>query len=92
MRAFSAPSFFLLSLLLFACIISDARKDPRDYWQSRMDGELMPKSITDLLPASDDPRKDSDRFVRNFETKPNVIIYHSHDHHHHDHSPSAVDG
>ncbi|KAL0334750.1 UNVERIFIED_CONTAM: hypothetical protein Sradi_4686900 [Sesamum radiatum] len=93
MRAFSAPApFFLLSLLLIACIITDARKDPRDYWQGRMDGEPMPKSITDLLPVSDDPTNYSDRFVRDFETKPNVIIYHSHQHHHHVHSPSAVDG
>lgn len=60
-----------------------------------MDEETMPKAITDLLhqnPTSD-PNTKTDHFVRNFDTKPNVIIYHSH---HHVHSekpkPSDIEG
>ncbi|KAI3446092.1 hypothetical protein Pfo_002757 [Paulownia fortunei] len=88
MREFSA--FFLLSLVSFACI-TDARKDPRDYWKSKMNGEPMPKAIADLYhqnPASDSTNLD--RFVRNFETKPNVIIYHSHHVHSEKSKPSTI--
>ncbi|KAL8540261.1 hypothetical protein ACS0TY_001739 [Phlomoides rotata] len=73
-RAFSF--IFLLSLLLLA-YVSDARKDPgTEYWKSVMDEESMPKAITDLLHQNPTDTK-TERFVRNFETKPNVIIYHS---------------
>ncbi|GFP95403.1 hypothetical protein PHJA_001684600 [Phtheirospermum japonicum] len=51
-----------------------------------MNGEALPKAIRDLFHdqtfASDSNMK-MDRFVRNFDTKPNLIIYHSHHHHVH---------
>lgn len=74
------PEFLIvLSFIFQLAHIAVARKDPRDYWKNTMNGEPMPKAITDLFqqtPASDSTN--SDHFVRNFETKPNVIIYHSH--------------
>ncbi|KAK6159450.1 hypothetical protein DH2020_006764 [Rehmannia glutinosa] len=72
---------------------TDARKDPRDdYWKISMNGQPMPKAITDLFDQNSDSMN-LDRFVRNFGTKPNVIIYHSHDHHVHseESKPSTVD-
>lgn len=48
-----------------------------------MDEESMPKAITDLLRD----QSPTERFVRNFETKPNVIIYHSN----HVHSQSNIE-
>ncbi|KAI3448047.1 hypothetical protein Pfo_004712 [Paulownia fortunei] len=91
MRTFSA--FFLLSLALFA-YVTDARKDPGDYWKSMMNAETMPKAITDLFHqnSASDSNMETDRFVRNFDTKPNVIIYHSHHVHSEKPKPSAMDG
>lgn len=85
--------FFLVQLFQFA-YVADARNGPGDYWKSVMNGETMPKAITDLVhqnPASDSDKK-TDRFIRNFDTKANVIIYHSHDHIHNSEkpNPSAV--
>ncbi|KAH6780034.1 hypothetical protein C2S52_011271 [Perilla frutescens var. hirtella] len=78
---FSACTMFLLLLLLVGSV-GDARKDhPGEYyWKNMMKDEAMPKAITDLMdqnPASDSTNRD-DHFVTNFETKPNVIIYHTH--------------
>lgn len=58
--------------------VIDARKDPGDYWKSMMNDEPMPKAITDLI--HHDTAEESNHFLRNFDTKPNVIIYHSHVH------------
>ncbi|KAL2231610.1 UNVERIFIED_CONTAM: hypothetical protein Sindi_1755400 [Sesamum indicum] len=76
----------------FACVATDARKEPGAYWKSVMNGDEMPKAITDLLhhdhqsSSATDLNTERDRFIRNFDTKANVIIYHSHDDHHHDHN------
>ena len=40
-----------------------------------MKDEPMPKAIQDVLPLED---VNKDLFVRNFDLKPNLIIYHSH--------------
>ena len=51
-----------------------------DYWKKEMKGQAMPEAIKDLLvldpPSALDTRKDL--FVRDFDIKPNIIIYHSH--------------
>ncbi|CAA2998968.1 Hypothetical predicted protein [Olea europaea subsp. europaea] len=72
MNTRTSSVFFLLSLVLISSVI-DARKDPGEYWKSIMNGEPMPKAITDRI-------QDSNHFMRNFDTKANVIIYHSHVH------------
>ncbi|KAK6120918.1 hypothetical protein DH2020_023825 [Rehmannia glutinosa] len=93
MKTFSA--LFLLSLALFA-YVTDARKDPSDYWKDVMNGENMPKAITDLFHQNFDSDSNTkmDRFIRDFDTKPNAIIYHS-NHVHSDEKPklsASMDG
>ncbi|KAL1554249.1 organ-specific protein P4-like [Salvia divinorum] len=70
-------SLLLLFLASLVCV-GGARRGPEEYWKSTMSDEAMPKAIHDLM--SPNPTSDSidlDRFIKNFETKPNVIIYHS---------------
>ncbi|KVI01976.1 Organ specific protein [Cynara cardunculus var. scolymus] len=69
---------FLFSLVLLARM-NDARKGPEEYWRSIMKDEPMPKAIQDVLSEdSTDKENNRDRFTRDFDTKPNLIIYHSH--------------
>ncbi|KAG6436246.1 hypothetical protein SASPL_101131 [Salvia splendens] len=72
-KAFSAS--FLVCLLMFA-YVCDARKEPGEVWKAVMDEETMPNAIKDLMDLG------SNRFVRDFDVKPNVIIYHSREHAH----------
>lgn len=48
-----------------------------DYWKNMMKGQPMPEQIKDLVqdPLVSDTGKD--RFVRDFDIKPNVILYHT---------------
>lgn len=61
---------------------SYARKDVGEYWNSIMKDQPMPEAIGDLFHDQDPPSLTAstkqDRFVRNFDVEPNVIIYHSH--------------
>ncbi|KAL7584883.1 BURP domain-containing protein 17 [Lactuca sativa] len=77
MRSLSTGLFFF-SLILLASL-HDAREGPKEYWRSVMKDEPMPKAIQDVL-IQDSARSNNnkDRFTRNFDTKPNLIIYHSH--------------
>ncbi|KAH7834493.1 hypothetical protein Vadar_016618 [Vaccinium darrowii] len=90
MRALSA--FFLLSLLFLFSSSCDARKDPADYWKSIMKGEPMPEKIQRLVfhqdPSSLSKEKikkwcsssaiiNMEHFRKDFDTSPNLIIYHS---------------
>ncbi|XP_076922737.1 organ-specific protein P4-like [Bidens hawaiensis] len=71
---------FLFSLLLLASV-NDARTGPEEYWRSVMKDEPMPKALQDVLiqdPSNGDKENKKDRFIRNFDTKPNLIIYRSH--------------
>ncbi|XP_070052706.1 uncharacterized protein [Nicotiana tomentosiformis] len=57
-----------------------ARNDPKEYWKSAMNGDPMPKALTDLLhnQYQDFPvERNKDRFLRDFDLKPNIIIYHN---------------
>ncbi|XP_028765804.1 uncharacterized protein LOC114730107 [Neltuma alba] len=77
------PAFsfvFILSLLLLVSSPSHARKDLEAYWEKKMKGLPMPELIKDLV-LQDQPSvsdADKDLFVKDFDVKPNVIIYHSH--------------
>ncbi|KAK6916550.1 Organ specific protein [Dillenia turbinata] len=76
----------------FAGIIN-ARNSPAEYWKAVMNDQPMPEAIKGLInqdPAtvlSDENEdchtsskmKKGDWFVREFETRPNVIIYHRHE-------------
>ncbi|KAF8032294.1 hypothetical protein BT93_D1267 [Corymbia citriodora subsp. variegata] len=66
---------FLSSLLLFA-EVNDARKSPGDYWKKIMKDQPMPEPIRDLIRLRNE--ENAIKFVRDFDTGPNVIIYHSH--------------
>uniref|UniRef100_A0A2N9IKT7 Organ specific protein n=1 Tax=Fagus sylvatica TaxID=28930 RepID=A0A2N9IKT7_FAGSY len=70
----------LFSLLLFINP-NDARKDTGDYWKSIMKDQPIPEAIKDLIhqdpPYLSDATK-KDHFVKDFDVKPNAIIYHPH--------------
>ncbi|KAF5758767.1 putative organ specific protein [Helianthus annuus] len=68
-------TFFSLLLILSRI---EARSDPREYWRSVMKDEPMPKTIQDVLPLEDGMKVNKDIFTRNFNLKPNLIIYRSH--------------
>ena len=66
----------------FAFLI-DARSRPGDYWKSIMNNQPMPEAITELLQQDMTSESDETKFsmatnhyVRNFDVRPNVIIYH----------------
>ncbi|CAA0826435.1 Unknown protein [Striga hermonthica] len=85
--------FFILSLVLVGKVTS-ARKGPGEYWKKVMNGEPMPEAIANLLrqsPSAELNSKSTTRFIRNFDTRPNVIIYHSH-HHNHPQRSAPKDG
>ncbi|RDX61457.1 hypothetical protein CR513_60312 [Mucuna pruriens] len=69
--------FVVFSLLLVANL-SCARKDMGAYWKSMMKEQPMPQAIKDLVedPQASDAGKD--HFIRDFDVKPNVILYHTH--------------
>ncbi|XP_020207333.1 organ-specific protein P4 [Cajanus cajan] len=67
--------FSLLLVANFGC----ARKDLGAYWKNMMKGQAMPQAIKDLVEASDAVDAGTkNRFVRDFDVKPNVILYHTH--------------
>ena len=70
-----------LFLLIQLGNLSYARKDVGDYWKSIMKDQPIPDSIRDLFHDQDLPSlpgsTKQDRFVRDFDVRPNLIIYHS---------------
>ncbi|KAJ1378517.1 Organ specific protein [Sesbania bispinosa] len=74
-------ALFVLFSLLLAANLSYARKDQGNYWKNMMNGQPMPEAIKNLLVKDQivsDVRKD--QFIRDFDIKPNVILYHTHTH------------
>ncbi|CAL0329228.1 unnamed protein product [Lupinus luteus] len=73
-------ALFLLSYLLLVANLSYARKDEGEYWKNVMKDQPMPEAIKDLLLVQDQLVSDSgrDHFSRDFDIKPNVILYHTH--------------
>ncbi|THF97476.1 hypothetical protein TEA_029162 [Camellia sinensis var. sinensis] len=70
--------------------LSNARKDPEDYWKKVMKGEPMPKAIEELVhgnsvasekkwEASSHEAINVAHFKKDFDTRPIAIIYHRHD-------------
>ncbi|KAF9684350.1 hypothetical protein SADUNF_Sadunf04G0109200 [Salix dunnii] len=82
---FSFPSSFRTDMLLFTDLdqfveLSDARKEPREYyWKSVMKDEPMPEAIKDLFVEDPAGAGKMNRFVKDFDTRQSAIIYHSHD-------------
>ncbi|XP_027356517.1 uncharacterized protein LOC113865912 [Abrus precatorius] len=69
--------FIVFSLLLVANF-SCARKDLGGYWDNTMKGQPMPQAIKDLIGDPQASYAGKDRFIRDFDVKPNVILYHTH--------------
>ncbi|PON76852.1 Organ specific protein [Parasponia andersonii] len=78
----SITAFVVLCSILLLGNLSYARKDAGDYWKSIMKNQPMPDAIKDLfheegLPSLPPGSAKRDRFVKDFDVRPNVIIYHS---------------
>ncbi|QCE16808.1 uncharacterized protein LOC114196295 [Vigna unguiculata] len=69
--------FVVFSLLLVGSL-SSARKDLDGYWKETMKEQPMPEAIKDLIEDSQVSETGKDRFIRDFDVKPNVILYHTH--------------
>ncbi|XP_004299101.1 PREDICTED: organ-specific protein P4 [Fragaria vesca subsp. vesca] len=94
---YSTSCFLLLLFIFLFSEITYARKDMGDYWKSVMNDQPMPEALKDLFSHQDEDvpsfsaSKNKDhRFVRDFDIRPNVIIYHSAHHHHADHQPEEM--
>ncbi|KAK1439841.1 hypothetical protein QVD17_05663 [Tagetes erecta] len=74
----SLSTYLLLFSLLLIFGSNEARNSPREYWRSVMNDEPIPKTIQDVLPLEDGGKVNKDIFIRNFDLKPNLIIYRSH--------------
>ncbi|KAJ1410801.1 hypothetical protein SESBI_21609 [Sesbania bispinosa] len=72
-------ALFIVFSLLLVVNLSYARKDQLgDYWKNMMHGQPIPEAIKDLIhvPQTSNARKDN--FIRDFDIKPNIILYHTH--------------
>ncbi|KAG5247754.1 hypothetical protein OIU77_021012 [Salix suchowensis] len=74
---------FLAVLVLFSFLsfveLSDARKEPREYyWKSMMKDEPMPEAIKELFVEDPAGAGKLNHFVKDFDTRHSAIIYHSH--------------
>uniref|UniRef100_A0A6N2KV85 Uncharacterized protein n=1 Tax=Salix viminalis TaxID=40686 RepID=A0A6N2KV85_SALVM len=74
---------FLAVLVLFSFLsfveLSDARKEPREYyWKSMMKDEPMPEAIKELFVEDPAGAGEMNHFVKDFDTRHSAIIYHSH--------------
>ncbi|KAJ8763509.1 hypothetical protein K2173_002392 [Erythroxylum novogranatense] len=63
----------LFSLLLMVNLIH-ARREPEDYWRNVMKDQPLPEAIKNLM------AQDQTHLVKDFDTRSNAIIYHSHGH------------
>ncbi|XWS40331.1 hypothetical protein CRYUN_Cryun18bG0131700 [Craigia yunnanensis] len=79
MKTFFA--FFIFFFLLLSANLNHARKEPGDYWKSVMKDQPMPEAIKGLLhedPVSAlDSEKKMKHFVKDFDSKKSLIIYHN---------------
>ncbi|KAK4798795.1 hypothetical protein SAY86_031121 [Trapa natans] len=77
MKAFSSAFIVLFSLLLLVSLIH-ARKDPAgDYWKKVMKDQPIPEAIKNLM-VHPENRSNIRPFLKEFDVRPNVIIYHTH--------------
>ncbi|MED6193295.1 hypothetical protein PIB30_018043 [Stylosanthes scabra] len=79
-------AFFIVFSLLLGANLSYGRKDVGEYWKKMINnGQSMPEAIKELLVVDEDPSDSSktnnnkdNYFIRDFDIKPNVILYHTH--------------
>ncbi|KAL7002710.1 hypothetical protein U1Q18_003869 [Sarracenia purpurea var. burkii] len=92
----SLPSSLLVLFLFLFGNLSEARRDPEEYWKRMMKGEPLPKAIRELVHGdpelafmADEGKMEKKKwdpsseiainmaqFKKDFDTKPNLIIYH----------------
>lgn len=73
------PFVPLLSFLSFV-ELNHARKEPREnYWKSMTKDQPIPGAIRDLFVQDPAGADKTNHFVKDFDTKHNAIIYHSHE-------------
>ncbi|KAK2435486.1 hypothetical protein QL285_020539 [Trifolium repens] len=73
-------SIFAL-FILFSFLVADvsyARKDLEDFWKNMMNGQPMPEAIKELVQSTKATDSKKDNFIREFDVKPNLILYHTH--------------
>ncbi|QHN92789.1 hypothetical protein HN51_051606 [Arachis hypogaea] len=82
-------ALFLVIYLLQDANMICARKELGEYWKNMMMEQPMPESIKELIEdrgglvlSESDGGKN--RFTRDFDIKPNVILYHTATHHNHE--------
>ncbi|XP_062093093.1 organ-specific protein P4-like [Humulus lupulus] len=77
----SFSTFIFVCSIIVLADISDARQDVGEYWKNIMKDQPMPDAIRDLFHDQELPSLSGsikrDRFVKDFDLRPNVIIYHS---------------
>ncbi|XP_016193150.1 uncharacterized protein LOC107634084 [Arachis ipaensis] len=78
-------AFFIVFSLLLGANLSYGRKElVGEYWKKMIKGQSMPEAIKEILVVEDpqisssDSSRTKDNFIRDFDIKPNVILYHSH--------------
>jgi hypothetical protein len=54
-----------------------ATKDPGEYWKNMMKGVAMPEAIKELIQDTQVTYAGKDCFMREFDVKPNAILYHT---------------
>ncbi|CAL5190767.1 unnamed protein product [Lathyrus oleraceus] len=71
----SMQLFFILFSLLMVATMSYGRKDLGEYWKNKMNEQVMPEAIKNLIkvPAQE---KEDHSFVKDFDVHPNIIFYH----------------
>ncbi|KAL8238187.1 hypothetical protein R6Q59_019268 [Mikania micrantha] len=70
--------FLIIFFFLLISSTNEATSSPQEYWRSIMKDEPIPKTIQDVLPLEDGIKVNKNTFIRNFDLKPNLIIYRSH--------------
>ncbi|CAN0909906.1 hypothetical protein LINGRAHAP2_LOCUS26025 [Linum grandiflorum] len=87
--SFALSCLLLLSLLLAMATVNEAIRDlpeaeggAEEYWKKVMKNEPLPSSIKELVndavsSSSVDGKKKKLRFVKDFDTTTNAIIYHT---------------
>nr|XP_027187511.1 uncharacterized protein LOC105851687 [Cicer arietinum] len=68
-------ALLLIFSLLMVGNMSNARKDVGEYWKNKMNEQVMPEAIKNLVQV-----QKQDHFVRDFDVHPNIILYHTHVH------------
>ncbi|OIW05695.1 hypothetical protein TanjilG_23481 [Lupinus angustifolius] len=71
-------ALFLVFSFLLVTNLSYARQHQGEYWKNIMKDQPMPETIKDLLVQDPQAYTEKYHFIRDFDIRPNVILYHTH--------------